>query len=337
MIFESSNVAAFNDFGDKYHFVKDQITWFSIGLCSMTVVSFINYKKYYYLSLPFLILTIIFLAAVFIPGISIKAYGARRWLGFGFFNFQPAELAKLSLIIYLSAWFSNREKGRLVSFLLLISLIVGLVIMEPDLGTAVIMVMISIVIYFLSGAPIWQFVLIVPAIVLSLIGLAVSSPYRLRRLTTFFDPNSDPLGASYHIRQILIALGSGGLFGIGLGASKQKYQYLPEATTDSIFAIIGEEFGFIGAVILIIMFMIFLYRILRIVKRAPDRQSYLLASGIFVLFASQILINLSAIVALLPLTGVPLPFISYGGSNLIISLIAVGILLNISKYVIEKK
>jgi len=337
MIFESSNVAAFKDFGDKYHFVKEQMISFFIGLCIMFVTSFIHYKRYYYLSLVLLIVTIILLIAVFIPGISIKAYGARRWLGFAFFNFQPAELAKLSLIIYLSAWFSNKEKGRLIPFLLLISLIVGLVILEPDLGTAVIMVTISIVVYFLSGAPIWQFLFIIPTIILSLIGLAVSSPYRLRRLTTFFDPNADPLGASYHIRQILISLGSGGLFGIGLGASKQKYQYLPEATTDSIFAIIGEEFGFLGAIILIIMFLIFFYRIVRIAKRAPDRQSYLLASGIFVLFAVQLLINLSAIVALLPLTGVPLPFISYGGSNLIISFTAIGILLNISKYVIDKK
>lgn len=337
MIFESSNVAAFKDFGDKYHFVKDQIIWFFMGLCSMVIVSFIPYKKYYYWSLPLLLLTLFFLLAVFVPGLGIKAYGARRWVGFGSLTFQPAELAKMVLIIYLSAWFSNREKGRLPPFLLLSSLIVGLVILEPDLGTAVIMIIISIMIYFLSGASLWQFLALIPVTALSILGLSVSSPYRLRRLTTFLDPNSDPLGASYHIRQILITLGSGGLYGIGLGASKQKYQFLPEATTDSIFAIIGEEFGFIGAMILIILFMIFLYRILQIAKRTPDKQSYLMASGIFVLFACQFIINLSAIVVILPLTGVPLPFISYGGSNLIISLTAVGILLNISKYVVDKK
>jgi len=336
MIFESSNVSAFESFGDKYHFVKDQIVWFFIGICSMVTVSFIPYKKYYFWSLPLLLLTIIFLSAVFIPGISIKAYGARRWMGFGPIGFQPAELAKIALIIYLSAWFSNKEKGRLFSFLLLISLIVGLVILEPDLGTGVIMVAISIMIYFLSGAPLFQFLALIPITALSVFGLIISSSYRLRRLSTFLDPNADPLGASYHIRQILIALGSGGLYGIGLGASKQKYQYLPEATTDSIFAIIGEEFGFIGAVILIILFIIFLYRIFRIAKRAPDKHSFLMASGIFVLFACQFVINLSAIVALLPLTGVPLPFISYGGSSLVISFTAAGILLNISKYMVDK-
>jgi cell division protein FtsW len=185
--------------------------------------------------------------------------------------------------------------------------------------------------YFLSGANIMHFVALIPSIILGVIFLIISSPYRLKRLITYFNPSQDPLGSSYHIRQILIALGTGGLTGVGLGSSLQKYQYLPEATTDSIFAIIGEEFGFLGSLALIMVFIFFLFRILKIIKNTQDTYSYLLGSGILVYFGCQIAVNLGAIVAILPLTGVPLPFISFGSSNLVISLAAVGILINISK------
>lgn len=331
MIFESSNVSAYRDFGDKYHYVKEQFIWSIVGFTGLLTAFLIPYKKFYNWSVPILIGTIIFLIVVFIPGIGIKTYGASRWIGFRSINFQPSELAKLTVIFYLSAWFSNKERGRLMPFLLLLGLIVGLVVLQPDLGTAIILSLISMMLYFLSGAPIWQFAMLIPCMLFATIGLAVSSPYRFKRLTTFLNPNSDPLGASYHIRQILIALGSGGWMGIGLGASRQKYQFLPEATTDSIFAIIGEDFGFIGSVVLLVIILIFLYKIYQVAKHAPDRHSYLLASGIFILFASQVTINLGAIVSLLPLTGVPLPFISYGGSSLVVAMTAIGIILNISR------
>lgn len=337
MIFESSNVAAFRDFGDKYHFIKDQSVWFSIGLVCLVIASVIPYKKYYLFSVPLLIVTVISLLAVFIPGIGVKAYGAKRWVSLGPINFQPAELAKLTLIFYLSAWLESKEKKRLVPFLLLLSLIVGLVVLEPDLGTGVILTTIAIMMYFLSGASLWEFLLLIPIAIVSVLILIVSSPYRFKRLTAYFNPNLDPLGSSYHIRQVLITLASGGIYGLGVGASRQKYQFLPEATTDSIFAIIGEEFGFIGAFVLIILFGIFLYRIFKVAKKTTDRYGFLLASGIFLLFVSQLVINLGAIVALLPLTGVPLPFISYGGSNLVVSLTAVGIILNISRYGVSKE
>lgn len=331
MIFESSNVTAFKDFHDKYHYLRDQSIYFFIGIIGMIVASFVPYKKYYYWSLPLLLFTLVSLFAVFIPGIGVKALGAHRWISFGSFNFQPAELAKLSLVLYLSAWFSSREKERLGAFILFMGLIVGLVIIEPDLGTAIILGCISIVMYFLSGAPFWHFAMLVPSSVVAVVFLAISSPYRMKRLTTFLNPEIDPLGSSYHIRQILISLGSGGLFGMGLGASRQKYQFLPEATTDSIFGIIGEEFGFIGCIILIIVFGILLYKIARVARNTRDKHGFLLAGGILALFGCQIAVNLGAIVAVLPLTGVPLPFISYGGSNLIVSLFAIGILMNISR------
>lgn len=331
MVFESSNVSAFSDFGDKYHYVKDQFRGFLISLTVMGIASFIPYKKYYKWSLPFLIFTVVTLFAVFIPGIGVKAYGASRWINLGFMNFQPTEMAKLSLVLYLSAWLSEKEKGKLLPFLLLLGLIIGLVMLQPDMGTAIILSSIAVLMYFLSGANLMHFVALIPSFILGVVFLAVSSPYRLKRLTTFLNPGQDPLGASYHIRQILIALGTGGLTGVGLGSSLQKYQYLPEATTDSIFAIIGEEFGFLGSLALIMVFIFFLLRILKIVKNTHDSYSYLLGSGILVYFACQMAVNLGAIVAILPLTGVPLPFISFGSSHLVISMAAIGILINISK------
>lgn len=336
MVFESSNVIAYRDFADKYHYVKDQFRGFILGLVAMSVVSFIPYKKYFKLSLPLMITTLILLISVFIPGIGIKAYGAHRWINLGFINFQPTELAKLVLVLYLAAWFSNNEKGRLTPFLLLLGLIIGLVMLQPDMGTAIILTSISIFLYFLSGANVMHLILLVPSIIAGGIILATTSTYRFKRLTSFLNPDDDPLGSSYHIRQILIALGSGGFTGVGLGSSLQKYEYLPEATTDSIFAIVGEEFGFLGSILMIIFFIIFLLRILRIVKYAPDKHSYLLSSGILVYFASQIVVNLGAITALIPLTGVPLPFISFGSSNLVMSMISIGILLNISKQLVKR-
>lgn len=337
MIFESSNVSAFKDFGDQYHFVRDQFINFIIGLGGMIIAFLIPYKKYYYWSIGMIFLTIIFLLAVFIPGIGIKALGAHRWLEVGPLNFQPAEFAKLSLIFYLSAWFSNKEKGRFFPFLLLLLLVVGLVILQPDLGTAIIITAISVSLYFISGAPLRHFLMLIPLALLAVVILMFTAPYRFSRLTTFLNPNIDPLGSSYHIRQILISLGGGGIFGVGLGASRQKYQFLPEPSTDSIFAIIGEEFGFLGSMIFILLYLFFLYRIYQVVRSAPDRHGFLLGAGVLVFFAFQAGINLGAISAIFPLTGVPLPFISYGGSNLIISLFAIGIILNISRITISKR
>lgn len=333
MIFESSNVIAFKQFGDKYFFVKEQLKWFGIGFAGLVLTAFVSHKRIYNWSFFLLIITIISLLAVFIPGLGIKTLGASRWLKLGFIRFQPSELAKLTVIFYLSAWFSNKERNRLLPFLLLISLVVGLVVLQPDLGTAIILTLIAVILYFLSGAKLWHFLMLIPVVLLSIIGLIVTSAYRFRRFTTFLNPNVDPLGASYHIRQILISLGSGGFWGLGLGSSRQKYQYLPEASTDSIFAIVGEELGFIGGIVLITLIMIFLYRLFLVARKSSDRYGFLVSSGIFALFASQTAINLGAIVALFPLTGVPLPFISYGGSNLVVSLIAVGIILNISRNV----
>lgn len=331
MIFEASTVLAYQEFGDKYYFVKEQAKWLVIGLLVLFAFSFFDYHRLYHLSIPLLMATIIFLGAVFIPGLGIKALGASRWVNLGFFSFQPAELAKLSLAVYLAAWFASKEKGRLGAFLILLITVLGLIVAEPDLGTAVIIGAQAIVLYFISGSPLWHFFLLLPLIFFAFLGLAIISSYRLKRLLTFFNPKIDPLGASYHIRQILLALGSGGLTGVGLGKSRQKYLYLPEAATDSIFAIIGEEFGFLGAMVVICLFLFIVYRGLMIAKKAPDRFGRFLAVGVTAYFAIQTMVNLSAVVALLPLTGVPLPLLSYGGSSLVITLASLGILHNISR------
>ena len=204
-------------------------------------------------------------------------------------------------------------------------------ILEPDLGTAVVIISTGFLVYFFSGAPLLVITAVGITGLLTGSALTLSSAYRRARLLTFFNPTADPLGSSYHIRQILIAIGSGGLLGLGLGQSRQKYAYLPEATTDSIFAIIGEEIGFIGAVLIIGLFLLIIYRGFTIARSAPDRFSQLLAGGIISSLALQTCINLASIVALVPLTGVPLPFISYGGSSLITHLAGIGILLNISR------
>lgn len=332
MVYNSSVAIAIRDFSDQYHFVKEQSRWLILGMVALVVSSRVDYHRWHSVAVPLLVGTLTLLVAVFVPGFGVRALGAHRWLNVGFFVFQPAELAKLALIIYLAAWFSFPEKRRIGAFLFLLGMIVGLVVAEPDLGTAFIILMISLALYFFSGAPLWQFFLLVPFFAASVGILSVVSPYRMRRIMTFFNPESDPLGASYQIRQVLLAFGSGGWWGVGIGRSRQKYEYLPEANTDSIFAIIGEELGFVGAAIVIFLFLFLVWRGFRIARRAPDAFGRYLALGISSWIGIQTMINLGAMVALVPLTGVPLPLISYGGSSLVLTMVALGILLNISSH-----
>lgn len=337
MIYNASSVSAVEDFSDKYYYLKEQAKWFAVGSLGLMVASFINYKTWYKLAPAGIAATIVLLLVVFIPGLGISAYGAKRWINMGFFVLQPAEFTKLTLVIYLSAWLTKGENGRFLRFIALLGLVIGLIILEPDLGTAVIVGVLAVIEYFISGAPIKHLLFLLPLGGLGALVAAILSPYRMQRLLTFLDPTRDPLGASYHIQQVLLALGSGGIFGLGLGKSRQKYAYLPEATTDSIFAIIGEEIGFLGSFIFLVIYAFFIYRCYKIALSAPDKFGYLLGMGITTWFVVQVLINISAMTVLLPLTGVPLPFISYGGSGLIVSLFAVGILINISKHKVIKK
>ncbi len=331
MVYDASVAIAIRDFADQYYFLKEQVRWLVVGGIFLFILSRFDYHRFLPLVLWILLGALLLLIAVFIPGIGVAAKGARRWIDLGGGVFQPAEFAKLALALYLSAWFANREKGRTGAFLLLLFMVVGLVVAEPDLGTAMIILGMSVCLYFISGAPLWQFGLLVPALGLSVLILAVTSPYRFDRIQTFLNPDRDPLGASYQIRQILLALGSGGWTGIGVGQSRQKYEYLPEANTDSIFAIVGEELGFVGASAIVLLFLCLIWRGFRIAKRAPDLFGRYLAAGISSWIGVQVGINLAANVALVPLTGIPLPLVSYGGSSLVVTLCALGILLNISR------
>jgi len=267
---------------------------------------------------------------VFVPGVGVKLLGARRWVNFGGLTIQPSEFLKLTLAIYL-AKVSARNK-KLVSYLLPLVLAIFLIMLQPDLGTAIIVTAIGMTQIFISGVDLIPFFLsVIMGGILGFI-LIITSDYRRDRLLTFLEQTKDPLGKSYHIRQILIALGSGGFWGVGLGQSRQKYLFLPETATDSIFAIIAEEVGFLGASSLILTFAVFVLRGFKIAKNAPDTFSKILSFGFVSWMGFQFLLNVASMLALVPLTGVPLPFFSYGGSSLTATLIACGILLNISKY-----
>lgn len=331
MIYDASSYVAFRDFSDKYHYVRDQFVWVILGMLGLISFSYFDYHRLYNLSLPMLFIAIVLLILVFVPGIGVYLLGARRWVDFKIFLLQPAEFVKLALAVYLSAWFSSKEKGRLLAFLMLLGLVFFLVILQPDMGTAAVILFEALAIYFLSGSNIFYFAILLPFIALIGVFLIKISSYRSQRLEAFLSINQSIESSSYHVKQILIALGSGGIFGVGIGKSLQKFAYLPEATTDSIFAIIAEELGFIGASFIIILFILIVWRGFYIAGMARDNFGKLLAAGITTFLATQTIINLGALTALFPLTGIPLPFISYGGSALIVDLCAVGILLNISK------
>lgn len=330
-IFEASSVRGFNETGDSFHYLKLQIVWLMLGLGAMTFFALFDYHKLYYFSFIGMMATIFLLIVVLLPGIGYKAGGARRWIDFGFFNVQPTEIAKFSVIIYLASWFMRKERKRFFSFLILVGFLMALIILQPDMGTAIIVFGLSIIIYFLAGMNIMHLVALVPAAFGAFFVLVKLSPYRFNRLLAFFNPSRDPLGITYHINQILISLANGGIFGQGFGSSRQKYMFLPEAHTDSIFAIVGEEFGFIGGFIIISLFLILMYKMYKVVLNSPDRFGKLLAGGIFAFFNLQILINLAGIANVMPLTGVPLPFISYGGSNLLVAFSLMGIIMSIEK------
>ncbi len=330
-IFEASSVSAFRELGDSFYYLKRQGVLFVVGIVLMIFFSRFNYKHLYKLAIPALIAAILALILVIIPHITNPVLGARRWISIAGFTFQPTEFTKLAMILYLASWFLKKEKGRFLSFAGLLAFMVALIMSQPDLGTTTIIVMLSVCMYILAGEDLKYLFLSSPFAFGALFLLIQTSPYRMRRLLTFLNPSHDTQGISYHLNQILISLSAGGLLGRGFSESRQKYQFLPEAHTDSIFAIIGEETGFIGALAIIIAYMYLLYALYRVARNCPDRFGQLLSSAVFCLVSLHVVINLSGMVSLLPLTGVPLPFVSYGGSNLLVFYILMGIVLNIAR------
>ena len=330
-VFEASSVLTLRSMNDPFYYLKQQGMWLIIGIFVMIFFSKFDYHKLYYLAFPTLLITILSLFLVLLPGIGIYVNGARRWINLGFTGFQPTELAKFSIILYLSSWFLYKERERFFSYLFLLSIIVFLIMLQPDMGTTLIITGIFFTIYFLAGIEVTKLLLFLPFAGVGFYFLMHSSPYRLKRFLAFLNPELDPLGIGYHVNQILISLSAGGIFGRGFGGSRQKYQFLPEAHTDSIFAIIGEEVGFVGCIIIILIFSFLIIKIYQVAKNSKDRFGFLLSGGVFGLLIIQFVLNLGSIVALVPLTGVPLPFLSYGGSSLLIFFGLIGIVINIAK------
>jgi cell division protein FtsW len=326
---------AINMFGDKFYFLKQQLIWAAIGVVAFVVTSLIHYSFWEKIALPFFLITVVLLLIVLLPSLGFRALGARRWIDLGILNLQPAELIKLSLTLYL-AKVASKSKGILSYFIPLV-LVTGLIMLQPDLGTTLVVAIIGLSQIFVSGISLGYFFLALGVGVASTIGLILLSPYRRERLLTFFEVSRDPLGKSYHIRQILLGLGSGGIFGVGLGASRQKFLFLPESSTDSIFAVIAEELGLIGGAAVIILFIYFIYKGLKIARNAPDKFSQMVAVGLTAWIGGQAFLNIASMVSLVPLTGIPLPFFSYGGSSLVMILVGCGILLSISKYQTNEK
>lgn len=330
MIYNSSPITSERDFGDPTRLARLQLMWAVGGIFFSLIIYKVNYKFWEKLAPLILLCATVLLLIVFIPGVGLKIYGAQRWIGIGrLFAIQPSEFVKLGYIIYLAAFLSKKVK--LMPFVYITAFLVGVLILQRDLGTAIIISLTGLLIYFLSGAPLKHFLLILPTGILSIIVFIFSSDYRRERFLTFLNPGNDTQGSAYHINQILIALGSGGWFGVGLGQSRQKYGYIPEVTTDSIFAVISNEFGFIGSLLFIGFLFFIVFRAFRISANTQDKFGQLLSAGIGIWLGIQVFVNLAGMVALLPLTGVPLPLISYGGSSLLSILFSIAILLNISK------
>ena len=338
MIFSSSSVWAEYKYNDPYKYLKNQLLFFFIGIILMNIVSKINYKKYFKYSNKILLICIILLMLVLIPGIGTIRNGSRSWFGIGSFGIQPSEFAKLGLIIFTSKYLSNNPnsmrnfKKGVLPILLITLVIFGIIMLQPDFGTGTIIVMTIIGMLFIAGLNIKIFLRFGILGIFGVVGLILIAPYRLKRILSFLNPWSDPLGSGFQIIQSLYSIGPGGLFGLGFGNSIQKHFYLPEPQTDFIFSIISEEFGFMGILIISILFIIIFYNCLNISMKCNDLFGKYLSFGITFGLIFQSILNLSVVVGLVPVTGVTLPFLSYGGSSLLITMISIGIILNISRY-----
>jgi cell division protein FtsW len=339
MILSASSVKAEQLFSNSYYFFNNQLKYLVFALILSAIIYKLKYKKLKELAPYLLLISLGALILVLIPGVGRMAGGSRRWLPLGPISFQPSELAKFTIVIYLAAYI-DKNKDKMKNFrkgilppIFVISLIAVLILLEPDLGTAVTLTAVAAAMIFIGGIKISLF--IVMGIVSLLLSLAaiLTEPYRRERLLTFLDPWQDPLDSGYHIIQSLLALGSGGLFGVGAGNSHQKFLYLPEPGTDFIFAVLGEEFGLLGTLFIVSLYFLLAWRGLKIATRVDDTFASMLAIGITSMIIIQALINMAVVTSLMPVTGITLPLISYGGSSLVINLVGLALLLNISRYV----
>ena len=336
MIFSSSSIWAEYKFGDAFKYLKNQGLFLIIGIILMNMVSKINYRKYFDYSNK--IFFICFTLIVLVLFIGSERNGSKSWFGIGSFGIQPSEFMKLAMIIFTSKYLYNNgkeigdiKKG-LIPILLITIIVFSLIMLQPDFGTGVILVMGVIGLLFIGGVDLKFFLKIGLLGIAGIIGLIAAAPYRLKRILSFLNPWSDPLGSGFQIIQSLYAIGPGGLFGYGLGGSRQKHFYLSEPQTDFIFSVISEEFGFLGVLIVSSLFCFIIYKSIKIALNCNDLFGKYLSFGIIFMISFQTILNLSVVIGLIPVTGVTLPFLSYGGSSLLITLIEMGIILNISRY-----
>ncbi|PLR84119.1 stage V sporulation protein E [Bacillus canaveralius] len=338
MVYSSSAVQADFRFKDSFFFAKRQMLFAGVGIIAMFFIMNIDYWAWKTWAKVIIIICFVLLLVVLIPGIGNERNGSRSWIGVGAFSIQPSEFMKLAMIVFLAKFLSERQKlitsfkKGLVPSLSLVFTAFALIMLQPDLGTGTVMVGTCVVMIFIAGAQISHFIGLGLIGVAGFVGLVLSAPYRMQRITSFLDPWADPRGTGFQIIQSLYAIGPGGLFGLGLGESRQKFFYLPEPQTDFIFAILAEELGFIGGSFVLLLFSLLLWRGIRISLGAPDLYGSFLALGIIAMIAIQVMINIGVVTGLMPVTGITLPFLSYGGSSLTLMLMAIGVLLNISRH-----
>jgi cell division protein FtsW len=337
MVLSASSVASLTDYGSPWYFFFRQIMWTVLGLGAFVFAVRFDYRRWRALVRPLLIVSAALLLVVLVPGVGIYVSGSRRWLGMGMFRFQPSEVAKLALLLYAADLVSRRGgelhdwKRVLRPVVLVLVLFTALVMKEPDLGSAMVLALVVLAVLVAGGVKKRHLAVVFGVGITVVTFLALAEPYRRTRMLTFLDPFKDSSNAGYQISQSLIALGSGGLTGVGLGAGRAKWNFLPNAHTDFIFAIIGEELGLIGCFLVMGLFIAFAVFGARAALRAPDRFGALLAAGVTVWVVGQAVINIGAVVGLLPVTGIPLPFVSFGGSALIMTMLATGILVNVAR------
>ena len=337
MVFSaSSTTSLLGEAGDGAYYLKRTALYGIIGLLALKFLASGGVKVLRPLTMPLMALSLFLLVAVMIPGVGIEVNGAKRWIGAGLFQIQPSEIAKVALILYGAQLLATRPKmtrsiGDMGPFLLAVGVISALVVLEPDLGTAMVACFAAAAMLITAGARMRDLAILGGAICFVIVLAVMIEPYRMERITGFLSPGSDPSGSGFQANQAQIALGSGGLFGVGLGESLQKAFYLPEAHTDMIAAVIGEELGLVGIAMIVGLFSLFGYAGLQTARKARDPYAKLLAAGLTSLVVIQAVINLFAVLGLAPLTGVPLPFVSYGNSSLLTMLAAVGVLLNIAR------
>lgn len=335
-VYSASFVIGLARFGDSRYYILRQFIWALLGCALMVLAMRFDYRRYRALAIPIILLTILALMAVLVVG--VEGGGAKRWLGIGELTVQPAEFAKLTVILYLAAWLDGKgesiksfESG-LLPFVVIIAFLSVLIMLEPNLGTTFIILAITVTMFWVAGASFLQMSALGGAGAVAMLLLATMAGYRADRLTSFFHAESDPAGHGFQTLQSLIALGNGGIEGLGLGASRAKFFYIPESHTDGVFAIIGEELGLIATASVLLLFMLLMVRGYQVANRSGDRFGQLIATGITTWITVQALLNMGGITRVIPLTGVPLPFLSYGGSALAAVLAAVGVLISISRY-----